>query len=84
MKKIISFVLATLMLVSLALPVVAASSITGVTGPTSGDVEITINKADDPETPGDEGTTYAVALSWQTMTFTYTGIWDFRYCLRPA
>lgn len=76
MKKIISFVLATLMLVSLALPVVAASSVTGVTGDTSGDVEIQINNADDPSTPGDESTIYAVALSWETMVFTYTGTWD--------
>ena len=78
MKKIISILLATLMLVSLALPVVAASSITGnsVSGPTTGDVEIAIKKNDDPSTPGDEGTTYLVKLEWETMKFTYTGTWD--------
>ncbi len=76
MKKIVSIVLAALMLVALALPAIAAEPVTGITGATTGDVEVLIVPKDDPSTPGDEGTTYAVALQWETLVFTYTGTWD--------
>ena len=78
MKKIISFALVALLMIAMACNVTAAelTTATGISGNTSGDVEIAIVPKDDPATPGDEGTTYSVAIAWETMKFTYTGTWD--------
>ena len=77
MKKIISIALAAIMLVALAVPAFAAEAITsGISGGTTGNVEVIINEKDDPSTPGDEGTTYSVNIGWNSLKFTYTGTWD--------
>ncbi len=79
MKKFLSIAMILVMMLSLSLSAAAATQLdnsTGVTGPLTGDVEISINPLDDPEIPGDDSVVYAVELVWQSLEFTYTGKWD--------